>query len=148
MKIRQLAVPFAIVLLIGLTSYTLGGQEPDPRQDQFRRDMLTKVGEKISFIGTVRPGKFGPYVTPDDWVGIYIETRTTNRADLAKLNSIDRQQGRRFRVEGVLHLAKESPGREIHGVPVSGIPEHFFFDVAEISFSESKVRPDAKSTKK
>jgi len=56
--------------------------------------------------------------------------------------------GRTIKVEGVLRLAKESPGREIKGVPVSGVPEYFFFDVAEISHSESKVRPDAKPTKK
>ena len=114
----------------------------DPRSDQFRREMLPKVGQKITIVGTIAPGKLGPLLTSQSLDrGIYIVTTTTNRADLAKLNVVNRLVGHTLKVVGPLHHAEApSSGSSI----VTSAPEHFFFDVAEISFSEVKSEHNEK----
>jgi hypothetical protein len=145
----KIGAPTLLVVCLFLAAGASGATtNPDPKQEAFRRDMLPKVGQRIAFVGMVTPGKFGPYVTPDNWVGVYVKTTTTNRADLLKLNGIDRQRGRTIKIEGVLHRAEERSGTKLHGVEVSGIPEHFYFDVAEVSFSELKIQREEKTTTK
>jgi len=142
------AQPVTVVVTFLLLTFSLSrAADADPKHEQFKQEMLPKVGERITFVGSVTPGKFGPYLTSDHWVGIYIEATTTNRADLAKLNTIDREQGHMLKVVGVLHFTQGHPGQIIDGVQVAGVPEHFFFDVAEVSFSETRVRPDEKPNK-
>jgi hypothetical protein len=148
MKIQSTTLLLILSLLTALTSRAAdAAANPDPKYEQFKRQMLPKVGQKITFIGTITSGKFGPYVTPDHWVGIYIEATTTNRADLAKLNKVGREQGRNLKVEGVLHFTQGYPGLKIDGMQAAGVPEHFFFHVGEISFSETKVGADEKAKK-
>jgi hypothetical protein len=115
----------------------------DPRYEQFMRELLPKIGKKITFVGAVTPGKFGPFLTADRWDGIYVEMTTTNRADLVKLNEVGRYESHTLKVEGILHFAKEQPGPMINGMQAAGIVEHFYFDVGEIAFSEV-TGPDEK----
>jgi hypothetical protein len=108
---------------------------PDSRWEQFRQTMLPRVGQKITFVGTIVPGKPGVYLTADHWTGINIETTTTNSADLEKLNIVDRLQGHTLKVVGTLHHADEITSK----IPMEQTSvEHFFFDVAEMSYTEEK----------
>ena len=43
----------------------LGAPTGDSKGEQFKHDMLPKVGQKITFVGTIALGKFGPYLTSD-----------------------------------------------------------------------------------
>ncbi len=148
MKTQSITLFVIVSLLIALRPAAADtAANPDPKYEQFKRQMLPKVGHTITFVGTVTPGKFGPYVTPDRWVGIYIEATTTNSVDLAKLNRVDRMQGHALKVEGVLHFTPGHARQKINGVQATGVPEHFFFEVSEISFSETKAGVDEKSKK-
>jgi len=141
-KIQLFAILFGLVLLGALSPHAFGGSPTsDPRGEQFKREMLPKVGQKITMVGTITPGKFGPYLTSDRWVGIYIVTTTTNRADLAKLNVVDRLHDHTLKVVGTLHHAEARVSRN---PMVSGLPDYFYFDVAEISFSEIKSTQNEK----
>src|SRR5215472_12691512 len=88
--------PFISCGLIGAFAIAAlaGAPVADPKIEQFKHDMLPQVGHKITFTGTITSGKFGPYVRPDDGVGIFIEPTTTNSNDLVKLSEIYRLQGR------------------------------------------------------
>jgi hypothetical protein len=111
----------------------------ESRKEQFNRDMLPRVGQKMVWTGFVTPGKAGPCIlSVDPWGGIFIEDTTTNLAHLAKVNAIGQLDNHIIRVEGVLHHAEQSPLTVIDGITAQGVEEHFFFNVAEISYSEVK----------
>src|SRR5260221_11970492 len=108
MKNETSAILFGLLLVGALSLHALADSPTaDPRSDQFKREMLTKVGQKITIVGIITPGKLGPYLTADHWTGIYIVTTTTNRADLVKLNTVDHLQGKTLKVVGTLHHAEE-----------------------------------------
>ena len=146
MNMRTIRSIISFFLLAVSPSWVSGGApSSDPKYEQFKHDMLPKVGHKIEFVGSVSQGKFGVRVTPDHWVGVEVESRSTNSSDLAKLNQLDHLQGHTVKLEGVLHFTEGEPGPKLHGVQSAGITEHFFFDVADTSFSETKGRPNEKS---
>ena len=136
MKNETSAILFGLLLVGTLSLHALADSPAsDSKSVQFKQEMMPKVGQKITFVGTISPGKAGPYLTADHWSGIYIETTTTNSADLARLNIVDRLQGHTLKVVGTLH---HTDGWTPKDPMAQGVAEHFFFDVAEISFSEVK----------
>jgi hypothetical protein len=137
----------ALVAAICL-SVLAGSPTQDPRGEKFERQMLPKIGRKISMVGTIMPGKFGPLLTADHWTGVYIITTTTNNADFAKLNTIARLEDHALKVVGVLHRVHRAKPRPTSDPSVAGVPEFFYFDVAEISFSEVKVKGNEKQQPK
>jgi hypothetical protein len=117
MNTRTISLVIACVVLVISRSWASDATSSSgPKYEQFKREMLPKVGHKIKFAGIVVPGKFGVRITPDRWVGIEVETRSTNSSDLAKLNQLDHLQGRTVNVEGVLHFTEAEPGPKLHGV--------------------------------
>ena len=142
MKNEMSAILFGLLLVGTLSLHALADSPAlDSRGEQFKQEMMPKVGQKITFVGIILPGKAGPYLTADRWSGIYIETTTTNSADLVKLNIVDRLQGHTLKVVGTLH---HTAGSISKNPMYQTVPEHFFFDVAEISFSEVKTNHNVK----
>src|ERR1041385_2656163 len=124
----------ALVAAICL-SVRAGSPTEDPRGEKFERKMLPKVGRKISMVGTIMPSKFGPLLTADHWTGVYIIATTTNNADFAKLNTIARLKDYELKVVGILHRVHRvhrAEPRPPSDPSVAGVPEFFYFDVAEI----------------
>jgi hypothetical protein len=145
MKKRSVrAASLAALLAAICLSLRAGSPTEDPRGEKFERQMLPKVGRKLSMEGTIMPGKFGPLLTADHWTGVHIITTTTNSADFAKLNTIRRLENHLLKVVGILHRVHRAGPRPPSDPNVAGVPEFFYFDVAEISFSEIKVKGDEK----
>jgi hypothetical protein len=93
---------------------------------RYKRKMLPNVGKTISVTGVLQFGKLGWFLAAGDW-GIYI--LAVNDSDLKKANDLDVFSGRRVRATGtLLHRAASNP----KSLGAAGMPEHFFFDVAEV----------------
>jgi hypothetical protein len=106
----------------------------DPKFVKFKTKMLPQVGQKITAIGKLDFGKAGWWLSYDDW-GMYIKTTTTNRADLAKLNALGRFRLHTVKAVGTLQHQNEWR----HENPMAqGTPEHFFFDVRDVTVTDSE----------
>jgi hypothetical protein len=147
-KLGGRAAFFASLLVAIWLSACAGSPTEDQRGEKFERQMLPKVGRKISMVGTIVAGKFGPLLTADRWTGVYIITTKTNSADFAKLDAISRLEDRILKVVGVLRRVHHAGPRPPSDPSVAGVPQFFYFDVSEISYSEVKVNGNEKQQTK
>jgi hypothetical protein len=99
----------------------------------FKREMMPKVGHKITVVGVLASAKLGWRVTFKNG-GIYIYTVQ----DSSERKALDSFTGRTVEVSGTLQY---SPGSPAPRNDVASVPEHFFFDVAEVK--ESSASPAA-----
>jgi hypothetical protein len=106
--------------------------------EQFKKEMLPQVGQKITAIGTLKPGKLGWWLSYNDW-GIYIYPTRTNSTDFAKDNALNRFNGHKVKATGTLQHTETHPGSAM----VAGVQEHFFFDAAEVVVSEINTNDKA-----
>jgi hypothetical protein len=103
----------------------------DPKFIKFKEKMLPKVGQRIEVAGTFESGKSGWWVSFDGW-GIYIYA--LRDTDLPKENDLNRFYQHKVSILGTLRHRDAL----IADGTVAGIPEHFFFDVAEATVKEIK----------
>jgi len=95
---------------------------------KFKREMMPKVGQKITVVGTLHEGKEGFWLAFNNW-GAYI--RAAKESGSAEENDLYARfrLGQTVRVTGTLrHFAKPTETRR----DVQHEPEHFFFDAAEV----------------
>jgi hypothetical protein len=92
----------------------------------FKRKMMPRVGREITVKGTVAAAKLGWIVRFDHW-GVYVYA--TRESDGARMKSLDAFKGQSVKVTGTLRHAPGSPSQR---TDAAGIPEHFFFDIAEV----------------
>ena len=104
----------------------------------FKRKMMLKVGQKITVEGELALAKLGWIVRLDHW-GVYIYA--VQDSDTSKMRALDSLTGQAIKVTGTL---KYSPGSPAPRSDVASVPEHFFFDVAEVKVSSN--RPLAEMT--
>jgi hypothetical protein len=104
-----------------------------PKFEEFKKEMLPQVGQKIFAIGTLRSGKLGYWFSYKDW-GIDIYKTTTNSTDIAKFNALEKFHDHKVKVTGTLRY---SQGHSSGSTMIAGVPEHFFFDAAEVVVSEA-----------
>lgn len=125
----------AAALAVVFAHATIAGVQPDdPQFDEFRQKNLRLVGRKVLVVGTLDSSKLGWWLSAQEW-GFYIYMTTTNRADLEKMNGLDKFRGHRVMMIGNLrHWEYRVSGNPL----VPSLPEHFFFDVAEVSVSDVK----------
>jgi hypothetical protein len=65
--------------LVGLTLMIAAAAQNDtPAFEKFKNEMMPKVGQKITVVGTLHDGKQGFWLTFDNWVPISM--RPTNQA--------------------------------------------------------------------
>ncbi len=106
--------------------------------------MLPQVGSKVTVVGELESGKLGWWLSSQEW-GIYLYTTTTNRSDLAKMSSLYKFRGNRVKMTATLrHRNHQESGNPL----VANIPEHFYFDVAEVDVSIDENRHDEKAESK
>ena len=131
---------FAAIVLCTLALVGFAADSPsDPKFAKFKTKMLPQVGRKITAVGTLDAGKHGWWLSIDDSV-VYIKATTTDRSDLAKLNALG--QFRLHKVKAVGTLKHQDEWRSTNRW-VSGIPDHFFFDAAEVAVTNFEaVQPE------
>jgi hypothetical protein len=112
-------------------------QNDTPAFEKFKNEMMPKVGQKITVVGTLHDGKQGFWLTFDNW-GAYIYA--ANKSGIAKENGLYAhfRRGQTVKVTGTLRHFAEPPAtkkEEQHAGSVLRPPEHFFFDAAEVEMS-------------
>jgi hypothetical protein len=84
------------------------------------------VGRRITVEGMLASAKLGWIVTFDHG-GVYVYA--TRESDSARMKSLDTFSGQSVRVAGTLRYSQGSPAQT---PPAASVPEHFFFDIAEV----------------
>jgi hypothetical protein len=112
-------------------------QNDTPAFAKFKSEMMPKVGQKITVVGTLHDGKQGFWLSFNNW-GAYIYA--ANKSRTAKENSLYAQfrRGQTVKVTGTLRHFAEPPAtkkEEQHPRSVQRPHEHFFFDAAEVEMS-------------
>lgn len=102
---------------------------------KFKAKMLPQVGHKIAVVGKLDAGKAGWWLSFGGW-GLYIEATTTNQTDLAKLNQFGSLRLHTVKAVGTLrHQEEFRPNNPLE----QGVPEHFFFDVGDVTVTDSST---------
>ncbi len=100
----------------------------------FEKTYMPKVGRKITVAGVFESAKLGFIVTFDNG-GIYIYP--VHAADTSKMNAFDSFKGQTVEVTGTLRYSRGSSAQRAGEV---SIPEHFFFDAAEVKVVPARPR--------
>jgi hypothetical protein len=109
-------------------------QSDRPAFAKFKSEMMPKVGQKITVVGTLYDGKQGFWLTFNNW-GAYIYAVNESGAEKRDDLYAHFRRGQTVRVTGTLrHFAEPTATREDeqHARYVQRPPEHFFFDAAEV----------------
>jgi hypothetical protein len=129
-----------IIAALSLPMYAVAVATPgdDPRFIKFKREMMPKVGQKITVVGTVdKNGKEPFFLAFNNW-GAYVHA--TSKSGIAKENEFFAQfrSGQMVKVTGTLRYFPEpAAASERNPRPVQIPPEHLYFDAAEITISRS-----------
>jgi hypothetical protein len=109
---------------------------PEVKTSRFEEIYMPRVGSKITVKGVLESAKLGLIVTFDNG-GIYIYP--VHDADTSKMNGFDSFKGQTVEVTGTLRHSRGSSAQSAGEV---SIPEHFFFDMAEV-----KIVPARRASK-
>jgi hypothetical protein len=119
-------VAAALVLSVCVVAAT--AESDRPAFAKFKSEMMPKVGQKVTVVGTLYEGKQGFWFAFNNW-GAYIYA--AKKSGVAKQNDLYARfhRGQTVKVTGVLrHFAKPAATREDE----QNTPEHFFFDAEEV----------------
>jgi len=120
-----------------LSAYVLAAtaQSDGPAFAKFKSEMMPKVDQKITVVGTLHDGKQGFWLAFNNW-GAYIYAATESGA--AKQNDLYShfRRGQTVKVTGTLrHFEPAKTKDEQREQAVQLAPEHFFFDASEVKIS-------------
>ena len=104
----------------------------------FKRKMMPQVGRKITVSGTLASAKLGWIVTFDHW-GVYVYATRESGGD--RMKALDSLNGQRVKLIGTLRYASGSPSQR---TDAASVPEHFFFDVAEVKVISPRAPAEIK----
>jgi len=131
--------PVTIVALIHIVTigcaHVARPRSDDPKYQTFKQKMLPEVGHKTTVVGKLSPGKLGWWLATGDW-GLYIYATTTNQVDLDKDNGLNRFHGHTVKAVGTLQYNR---GWDSGKDSVPSVPEHFFFDAADVDLSYAET---------
>jgi len=119
--------------LLSVSIAASNAQTSDPAFARFKREMMPRVGKKITVVGTLRSAKLGWDVTFREG-GIYIYGNKP--ADSSTMASLNRFLDKPVRVTGTLRYFPKPP-LPPEPVIVAVPPEHFFFDIAEVEVRDA-----------
>jgi hypothetical protein len=105
---------------------------------RFKREMMPKVDKRVKVVGTLESAKLGWLVTFKEY-GVYIYA--VKDSDIAKMNDLNRFHGHTVEAVGTLRYSK---GSDSDRSDVASVPEHFFFDVAEVKVISVKPPPSTR----
>ena len=134
-KIGTTAIPCLISIFAIILSTTVIAASPRCRTADFacfKRKMMPRVGRKITVSGTVASAKLGWIVRFDQW-GVYVYA--TRASDSDRMKTLDGFNGRGVKVTGILRYAA---GSRVQTTQTAIVPEHFFFDIAEVKVIGSR----------
>ena len=124
------------VVVLAACVVTAAGQEDSAEFAKFKREMMPKVGQEVTVVGTLGVGKQGFWLAFNNW-GAYIYA--AKESGLARANDLYAHfdRGQTVKVTGTLrHFANPNQARkDKYGRAVQTVPEHFFFDAAEVKMS-------------
>ncbi len=132
LKIWTAAIPGVVILSAIILSTVVIAASPKCRSSDFacfKRKMMPQVGHQITVKGMLASAKLGPIVMFDHW-GIYVYAR--HQSDSDRMKSLDAFKGQSVKVTGILRYTS---GSATLRTDEASIPEHFFFDVAEVQVS-------------
>jgi len=117
-------------------------QSDSPAFAKFKSEMMPKVGQRITVVGTLHEGKQGFWLAFNNW-GAYIYA--VKKSGAAKQNDLYAhfRSGQTLRVTGTLrHFVEPTATRkdEQHA-QYAHPPEHFFFDADEVEMSRWSPTP-------
>src|SRR5882672_10737940 len=104
----------------------------------FKRKMMPQVGRKITVVGMLASAKLGWIVTFEHF-GVYVYA--VQESDAPRMKSFDSLSGQRVRLMGTLRYAPGSPSQR---TDAASVPEHFFFDVTEVTVINSRAPAEIK----
>jgi|SRR5271165_2321859 len=123
-------------LVLSVCVVAAAAQGDSPAFAKFKREMMPKVGQKITVVGTLHDGKQGFWLAFNNW-GAYVYAAKESGA--AKQNDLYAhfRSGQTVKVTGTLRHFEPAATREDeqHAQAVQRPPEHFFFDSAEAEMS-------------
>jgi hypothetical protein len=128
-RIRTATIPRLVILFAIILSATVIAAGPKCRSSDFacfKRKMMPQVGRKITVKGMLAAAKLGWIVTFDHG-GIYVYAR--HESDSDRMKSLDTFKGQSVKVTGTLGYSQGSPSQTPEA---ASVPEHFFFDIAEV----------------
>jgi|GEM_PF-1971673 len=127
MQLIHLRILSTLVALVLATTVTAAS--PKCRSSDFacfKRRMMPRVGRKITVVGMLASAKLGWIVTLEHW-GVYVYN--THESVSTRMKTLDSFKGQRVKLMGTLRYA---PGSLSQRTDSASVPEHFFFDVAEV----------------
>ncbi len=105
--------------------------DDSPAFAKFKRNMMPKVGQKITVVGILKQGKQGFWLAFNGWGAYIYAADESGSAKQNKLN-IQFREGQTVKVTGTLRYFPPEPSARND---VQNAPEHFFFDAAEVKMS-------------
>ena len=127
-------IKFALAVIVLLPLSTSAQPKPVPFKE-FEKDLMPRVGKKVTIVGLLESAKLGWLVAYNGW-GVYIYS--TRPADESKMSQLDRFSQKTVRVVGTLHYFKAT--KSSSGPPEATAPDHFYFDVAEAKVDDQETR--------
>lgn len=134
--VRRLVAISALMLLTNVIAASTRCRNSDFAC--FKRKMMPQVGRKITVQGMLASAKLGWIVSFKHW-GVYVYN--TRESDSARMKTLDSFNGQSVKVTGTLRYA---PGSRTQRTDEASIPEHFFFDVAEVTVISSRAPAEIK----
>jgi hypothetical protein len=104
----------------------------------FKRKMMPQVGRRITVVGVLASAKLGWIVTFEHF-GVYVYA--THESNSARMKSLDNLNGQRVKLIGTLRYASGSP---FQTAETANVPEHFFFDIAEVKVISPRAPAEIK----
>jgi hypothetical protein len=149
LKTRSTINRITAALVLSACVVAAAAQSDSAAFAKFKSEMMPKVGQKITVVGTLYDGKQGFWLAFNNW-GAYIYA--VKESGVEKENDLYAhfRRGQPVKVTGTLrHFAEPAATREDeqHAQYVQRAPEHFFFDAAEVKMVPL-VPPPLKNPKK
>lgn len=135
LKICSTISRITLALVLSACVLAATAQSDGPAFAKFKSEMMPKVGQKITVVGTLGDGKQGFWLAFNNW-GAYIYAATESGA--AKQNDLYShfRRGQTVEVTGTLrHFEPATTKDDQRKQPVQLAPERFFFDAAEVRIS-------------
>ena len=128
------SIKFALALLLLLPLTTPAQRKPVPFEE-FEKELMPRVGQKVSIAGVLESAKLGWLVVYNGW-GVYIYATSTGAE--SKMAGLEPFNQKVVQVTGTLHFfkAKKSPSGPQEAAP----PDHFYFDVAEVKVDNQESK--------
>src|SRR6266404_9190339 len=123
-------------LVLSACVVAAAAQSDSPAFAKFKREMMPKVDQKITVVGTLYDGKQGFWLAFNNW-GAYVYAAKESGAAKEKDLYVHFRRGQTVKVTGTLRHFEPAVTREDeqHAQAVQRPPEHFFFDAAEVKMS-------------